>query len=202
MPVVTHLLTRAFDGLLKTSKQMKASQFAALPAAHVDALFVGDSITDAGEWGEWFPELRVANRGIGGDRTQDVLDRIDTLGRGQTVSLMIGTNDLGWGRKPAAIAEDFRTIVERILADSPSSTLLLNSVLPRTKAFATEILKLNEHYGAISESVGATYVDLWPRFSNPDRTLRRDLTSDNLHLNGAGYLEWADILRPLILRSL
>ena len=46
---------------------------------HADIVFVGDSITQAGEWAEFFPDLRVLNRGLNGDETADVLARIDDV---------------------------------------------------------------------------------------------------------------------------
>jgi lysophospholipase L1-like esterase len=42
----------------------------------------------------------------------------------------------------------------------------------------------------------AVYVDLWPALVGPDRALRKDATSDALHLNGNGYQIWVDLLRP------
>jgi len=44
-----------------------------------DVVFIGDSITDGAEWEDLFPSLKIANRGIGGDRTDGVLKRLDSI---------------------------------------------------------------------------------------------------------------------------
>jgi len=60
-----------------------------------ELVFVGDSITQFGEWSELFPEYRTANRGIAGDNTLTLSDRLAALGdlSQSTVVLMIGIND-------------------------------------------------------------------------------------------------------------
>src|SRR5688500_5427465 len=69
----------------------------------VDLLFLGDSITDAWRgrkeiWEKNFAPLKAANFGIGGDRTQHVLWRLqngefDGI-KPKVVMLMIGTNNV------------------------------------------------------------------------------------------------------------
>ena len=49
--------------------QSRISMFDSYPIRQGDVVFLGDSITEGGEWNEMFPERRVRNRGIGGDRT-------------------------------------------------------------------------------------------------------------------------------------
>src|SRR6185369_6092309 len=41
---------------------------------HADVVMVGDSITDGADWGEMFPGVSIANRGIDGDTTDGVLE--------------------------------------------------------------------------------------------------------------------------------
>lgn len=172
----------------------RRSQIEALPVPDVDLLFIGDSITDGGSWNEWFNsvELTTANRGVGGDRTTDVLARHGTLGAGRATFVMIGTNDLAWGTKPKDVAVNF----ERILDLLPLTALHIQSVLPRQAVFADVIEELNALYRNISDERGAHFVDLWPTFSTPNRALRPEFTNDNLHLNGAGYKAWVEQLRP------
>jgi lysophospholipase L1-like esterase len=63
---------------------------------------------------------------------------------------------------------------------------------------APTIRELNQRYAASAASAGGTYVDLWPSLAAPDGSLRSELTLDHLHLNGAGYQAWVDVLRPLL----
>ncbi|GIF13781.1 GDSL-type esterase/lipase family protein [Actinoplanes teichomyceticus] len=167
------------------------------PTARV--VFLGDSITEHGWWDELFPELPTVNRGIGGETTSDLLERLDdAIQSPLAVSLLIGTNDLHGprrGRDISGIAQRTEHIVRRIRQRAPEAPLLLNSVLPRT-GFAARIKQLNEHYRRIAADNGAVYVDLWPTFADQNENLRREYTKDNLHLLPAGYLAWAQVLRP------
>ena len=46
---------------------------------NADIVFVGDSITSNARWNEFFSGKAIYNRGISGDRTKDILSRIDTI---------------------------------------------------------------------------------------------------------------------------
>ena len=63
------------------------------------AVFLGNSITDGGEWNELLANPRVKNRGISGDRSSWMLDRLDLIVGGQPrkLFLLIVTNDLAAG---------------------------------------------------------------------------------------------------------
>ena len=149
---------------------------------------------------EEFPDLPTVNRGIGGETTTDLLERLDdAVVEPRAVSLLIGTNDLHGprsGRDLHSIAERARHIVARIRHRAPEAPLLVNSVLPRTALFAPRIRQLNEDYRRIAADHDATYVDLWPAFADAADNLRRRYTRDNLHLTPEGYRVWADVLRP------
>ena len=62
----------------------------------VDIVFAGDSITQAGEWTDFFPNLKIANRGVGSDTTHDLLRRLDSIisVNPKNVFVMIGINDI------------------------------------------------------------------------------------------------------------
>lgn len=47
----------------------RVSLFEQLPISSDDILFIGNSITDGGEWSELFQNSHVKNRGISGDTT-------------------------------------------------------------------------------------------------------------------------------------
>jgi lysophospholipase L1-like esterase len=186
--------------LLRRTKAARRSQFEQLTLAPDRVVFLGDSITEGGLWDEWFPSLSCVNRGIGGDTVGDVAGRLESaLNRPRCVSLLIGTNDLsglGPTRNVQRIAEQTRGLVESVRRASPDSVVLINSVMPRRRSMADAIEQLNTHYGQISDEAGATYVDLWPALADTSRALRREFTLDSLHLNGAGYRAWVEVLRP------
>ena len=187
---------------IRRSIAMRASQFERLPRRPGRVVFLGDSITEWGLWEEWFPELAVLNRGIGGDSVGGVQARLGTAIEDPTaVSLLIGTNDLGGmgqSRDVGRIATQARELIVSIRGLAPDATLLVNSVMPRTRSLAAPIQDLNHRYAAIATESGAKYVDLWPVLADRDGSMRDELTLDHLHLNGAGYEAWVAVLRPLL----
>ena len=194
-------LSRLFKPVLEKTKAMRLSQLAMLPVPPQSIVFLGDSITEQGMWHEWFPDLAVVNRGVGSDTVGGVLKRTaDVLHEPVAISLLIGTNDLGGiGRssKVADIADQVRDLVRLIEVTAPDARLVINSVMPRTPSFAAQIRELNQHYRAIARESGSEYVDLWPALADGER-LRRDYSTDSLHLNGAGYAAWVEVLGPVL----
>ena len=105
-------------------------------------VFLGDSITagwggkdNQPIWNKAFGAYTPANFGIGGDRTQHVLWRIQNgeLDGGikpKALVLMIGTNNVG-GDSPEGIAKGVTVIVETIRAKQPQAKILLLAVFPR-----------------------------------------------------------------------
>ncbi|WP_183093749.1 DUF459 domain-containing protein [Nocardioides stalactiti] len=178
--------------------------FQAVPVPPGRVLFIGDSITEGGLWPDLLPDLLTSNRGIGGEATYDLLERVDSaINDPVAVSLLIGTNDLHGPRElrsVAQVAQRFEEIVRRIRDRAPSTHLLVNSVMPRTELFRDRLREINEHYREIAARHDATYVDLWPTFADADGVIRPELTRDNLHLTPAGYLAWAEVLRPHLAR--
>ena len=75
-----------------------------------DVAFIGDSITYAGRWSEFFSfYIRVVNRGVGGDKTSDILDRLDSvLSTDPTKAyLMIGINDINQNVSISNVLENY-----------------------------------------------------------------------------------------------
>jgi lysophospholipase L1-like esterase len=163
-------------------------------------LFLGDSITEGGMWSDLFPDLPTSNRGIGGEASYDLLERLDrAINDPIAVSLMIGTNDLHGPRKErdtAKIANRTDEIIRRIRDLTPSAQVFVNSVLPRTGFFTEQIKDLNERNRESAARHGATFVDLWPVFADASGAIKPEYTRDNLHLTPAGYLAWTEVLRP------
>ena len=165
-------------------------------------LFLGDSLTEGGLWPDLLPELPTTNRGIGGEATYDLLERVDAaVNDPLAVSLLIGTNDRHGPRElrdVAQVATRTEEIVRRIRDRAPDALLLVNSVLPRTELFRDRIRELNALNQETAARHGATYVDLWPTFADDSGVIRPDYTRDGLHLTPAGYLAWAAALRPYL----
>ncbi|MBL8577149.1 MAG: hypothetical protein JNK47_07980 [Mesorhizobium sp.] len=177
--------------------QSRLDYFRQFPA--VGALvFVGDSLTEFGEWAEHFPEYRVANRGIGNDHTIGLAQRLGALGdlSQSTVILTIGVNDvLALRSQPSDIIARYQAIVGELM--SRSKAVVLQSTIPVTAPADT---RANVSFAEMNVAMQAScrdncsYLDL-AALRAEDGSLRSDMTIDGIHLNGAGYLAWAKALR-------
>lgn len=179
----------------------------------VDVLFLGDSITDAWRgkaaqptWDKHFAPLKAANFGIGGDRTEHVLWRIQNGElegiMPKAVVLMIGTNNTG-ANSAEQIAEGITVIVKTIREKSPQSKVLLLGVFPRDPKADTprreKIKKINEIISKLDDG-GKTvkYLDIGDKFLQSDGTLTKDIMPDFLHLSARGYEIWGEAILPTL----
>ncbi|MFC4242976.1 GDSL-type esterase/lipase family protein [Gryllotalpicola reticulitermitis] len=198
VPSLTAFGNRMLGRAILPQQRMRASQFEALPRPAADVVFLGDSITEYGLWNEWFPRLAVVNRGIAGDTSGGVLQRMHTaVGTQRVVSLLIGTNDLAIGVTPEKIAENVAAIIARITAGN-ETRVVLNSVMPRARSYRRPVRELNTVLSRVAADSGVTFLDLWPALAGPDGAIRSEFSGDRLHLTGAGYRAWLERLRPHI----
>ncbi len=178
--------------------RLRMDLFAATPLAAGDIVFLGDSITEGAEWNELFPGLPVRDRGISGDTTAGVLARLGmvTASRPAAVFLLVGTNELASAPDPAPGLARQREIIARIRRESPDTRVFVQSLLPRAAAYRERIESYNDALRGICREAGVVFIDLYPAFLASDGSLRDELTFDELHLNGAGYRRWQELLRP------
>ena len=171
------------------------------PADLDGVLFLGDSLTEHGDWAAAFPDLQVVNAGRSGDTTTDVLERLDEVVQAapEVVVLMAGTNDLHRRATVEQVVRGLENILVTLHRELPVTRLIVQSVLPREPERAEFVHQTNIHLRQFSPTVKAEYLDLWPEFADDDGALKTEYTDDRLHLNPAGYSAWADQLRPLLI---
>jgi lysophospholipase L1-like esterase len=155
-------------------------------------VFVGDSITAAGRWERFFPEVRSSNFGVDGDCSEDVLRRLGPVveSKPRKLFLMIGTNDLGRGYGEDSIVANVAAILDRLRAALPDCLMYLQSVLPREAVYSDRVRSLNRRYAEVARERGVSFIDLFGLFADDDGGLRGALTEDGLHLVDAGYEVW------------
>jgi len=182
--------------------------FSLAPHSQHQIVFLGDSITDEGDWSKLFPDLSVINRGIGGDTTLGVLNRLDQVIELQPsqIFLMIGTNDLCFNRSIPDTMTNYRKILSRLHTELPNTKIYIQSVLPfnetifPSRALRTNgnIKQLNVQIKKLAQEYSDPYIDLVPAFSGDDGRLPRQYTSDGLHLSDAGYSLWREQIKDII----
>ena len=178
----------------------------------VDVLLVGDSITIqwGASWAKQFPDRKAVNIGIGGDKTQNVLWRLDHGGveglKPKAIVLMIGNNNMFFTPETgvAAAAKGVETCARNLREKFPDAELIVAKILPchaPKSRFYEDILLTNAEIEKLN--LGADpkirVLDLTADFLNADGTIKKALyTPDNIHLSPEGYAAYAARLKPLL----
>lgn len=184
----------------------KSSHFRTLPAKKGATIFLGDSITDMGEWWEIRGNNRTINRGISSDITFGLLARLDEIIRHEpdTVFILIGINDIARGFPTSVILANLERLVKGINDPLPTTEIVLQSVLPTNPDFPqfknhqgreNHILAVNEGIKELAAQYKLKLIDLHQHFVNEEGYMQKRFTEDGLHLNGKGYAHWNQLLR-------
>lgn len=166
-----------------------------------DVVFIGDSITDQAEWEDLFPSLKIANRGIGGDRTDGILKRLDSIlsTSADRAFIMVGINDFGKKRGLDEVFNDYKTIVHT-LSNHGMKVYIQSTILSgeRLKKLNKKISALNERLQQLSiQNSSIVYVDLNARLAK-NSLLNNKYSRDGVHLNANGYAVWKEIISSYI----
>lgn len=208
--LITSLISTAQNSRFGAYYDQRVSLFEKLPDTPGEIIFLGNSITDGCEWAELFNDPRVKNRGISGDVTAGVLNRLTEVTRSQptAIFLLIGTNDLARNVPFDTIFSNICQIVKKIQQQSPATRLYVQSILPVNDAFTNfkthvdktaSIKKLNTLVKDFCAANSCYYIDLFKTIviEGTDKLDPR-FTNDGLHLTGDGYSKWADVIRTFV----
>jgi lysophospholipase L1-like esterase len=141
-----------------------------------------------------FPQYNVINRGFGGSQIADCTyfaDRIVISYRPSVIVLHAGANDLGAGKTPSQVYDNYRAFVEKVHSALPQTPIAFLSINP-TPARWAQADKQKETNGLIQRYIAGknelAYLDQWDALLGPDGQPRADLhIADRLHPNAEGY---------------
>ncbi|MFD1217297.1 glycoside hydrolase family 3 N-terminal domain-containing protein [Microbulbifer celer] len=182
-----------------------------LEKGNVDLLMIGDSITEGWEkagkkvWDEYYADRNAVNLGYGGDRTENLLWRLQNgeLDGIQPKAgvVMIGTNNTGHRREdPELVAAGVRAVLDELRDRQPQMKILLLSIFPRDPEPGTQMRKINLAVNDIIEGYAdgehIFYQEIYSEFLEKDGTLSESIMPDYLHPNEAGYEIWAEAMEP------
>jgi lysophospholipase L1-like esterase len=169
-------------------------------------MFIGNSITEGANWKKLLKDSTIINRGISGDITFGVLNRVEDVIKRKPSKLfiLIGINDLFKEIPDEVILQNILSFIRQVKSGSTKTTLFIQSILPVNKSFKnfpknydkedhivtinTQLKKLNKHFGY-------TYIDLYNQFTDANLQLDEKYSYDGLHLNTSGYLHWVEIIK-------
>jgi len=165
-------------------------------------VLVGDSLS------LWFPAELMStdrfwlNQGISGDTTAGVLQRLSTFDqtRPDTIYVMAGINDLRRGATDAEVLNNLRQIMRQLKQAHPQAKVIVHSILPtRLSALPTDrIRRLNYAIAIAAQEESVFFLNLQPSFMDDNGILRRDLTTDGIHLNPQGYRTWESVMASIL----
>jgi lysophospholipase L1-like esterase len=190
----------------------------------VDLLMIGDSITHGwgglsakAIWEEYYELRNAVNLGYIGDRTENVLWRlqngeIDHI-QPKLALLMIGTNNSnGKECSPEQIADGIKAIVRTLRARLPNTKILILSIFPRgnaeMKRANAPVAAYNDQWAKCDEASRIAsqmadgmmihFLNVNHVFLNEQGELTRDIMPDLLHPKTKGYRLWAEAMEPTI----
>jgi lysophospholipase L1-like esterase len=179
-------------------------------------IFIGDSITQGWEgagrevWERYYAPRKAINLGIGGDRTQHVLWRLDNGNlegiEPKAAVVMIGTNNSnGEDNSVEQIADGVTAIVKKLREKLPSTKVLLVAIFPRSENPSPQrgkILQVNQIIRKLADNQNVFWVDFGHKFVKSNGAIPAELMPDYLHLSPAGYQIWAESIESRLARIL
>ncbi|MDQ2077694.1 GDSL-type esterase/lipase family protein [Marinimicrobium sp. ABcell2] len=203
---------------LQEYEWMSIERWQSMHAAHTDIartedvelLLLGDSITEG--WPEALLEeylgaYRIANFGIGGDRTENVLWRLENGAVGQlqprAVSLLIGVNNFGLADHPAEdVYLGVSALVEKLLDVFPTADILVHTIFPYQESpehpDRARLERTNAMIRGLADRERVHLLDIGAQLVDDQGHISPDIMPDYLHLSEAGYRIWAEHLTPAL----
>jgi lysophospholipase L1-like esterase len=158
-------------------------------------VMLGDSITEYGNWNELLNRNNILNRGICGDTTKGVLQRMEYLGsEPKYCFLMIGINDLAAKETVQNVFNNYLKIINTL--QSKKITPIIQSTLLTDHGPIIDNKKvelLNEKLKEFSKERNINFIDLNKKLA-PNGVLLKKYTTDGIHLNTQGYIIWRNEL--------
>jgi len=181
----------------------------------IDVYFLGDSIVR--RWGATdYPELlanwrknffgwNAANFGWGGDRTQNILWRLnhgelDNV-HPKVVVLLAGTNNIDGHTSAGEITKGIEAIVATVRSKAPEAKIIVTGILPRNDDMeAMRVIdEVNENLAKLADGGAIRYLSINGRLADGQgRLLEGMMNADKLHPTVKAYQIWADALKPIL----
>ncbi|MDD4279737.1 MAG: GDSL-type esterase/lipase family protein [Candidatus Sumerlaeales bacterium] len=172
-------------------------------------VFLGDSITDRFPIDEVFPNgikgKTVWNRGIGGDRIEGVLERLDISVmdlQPSELHVLIGGNDVLWpvDYTKGNLTEGYRRLFRSLKVLVPSAKIYAYTLPPldehadRLGTCVQEVVIANEQLKDVCRTERIECRDLYASLATPEGHFKHGMTMDGIHLSRIGYLNWIDLI--------
>jgi lysophospholipase L1-like esterase len=170
-----------------------------------DIVFLGNSIIFWGEWAELLDMPHIKNRGIPGDTSFGLLERLDevTSGRPAKIFILIGINDIARNFPDSITIRNYQRMIKQIKQVSPKTKIYFHTMLPTNSSFGKLkdhykndcVVKLNARLKQLARLEDITIIDLYSHFADAAGNLPAKYSFDGVHLNKEGYDIWVSVLK-------
>lgn len=178
------------------------------PISPKDIVMVGNSLTEnGGNWSKRLNKKNIRNRGIIGDEALGICQRLFQIlpGTPQKLFLMAGINDVSHDLSTDSVVTLITKVIEKIQTESPRTKLYIQSLLPINESFGryktmigkTDLIpEINRKLEALAKEKKIPFIHLFPLFTEKNsNVMRKELTTDGLHLTEEGYRIWSKALK-------
>jgi lysophospholipase L1-like esterase len=197
------------DGTCAVYEAKQATFNEALLARKPELVFLGDSITS--RWPQelleqHFGAYRPVNLGVGGDRVQNVIWRMQRTQLEATplkvLVLLIGTNNVSSAFPPEETAGGIQKLVKMVEEKAPEAKVLILGVFPRGPAIHAprnaSVDALNAKLKDLADGKKVFYLDVGPSLAEPDGSISLEVMPDQLHVALPGFLRWMEAMKPTL----
>jgi lysophospholipase L1-like esterase len=181
--------------------------FEILPKDTNEVIMLGNSLTHHFEWNEVFKNVNIKNRGIMGDISKGVLQRLDNIldSKPKKIFIEIGINDLLQGFTVDNVFQNYIKIIQKISLKSPKTKIYMQNVLPTDWCIYNTYVPVIDRINILNKQLldycssnNLTYIDLFSKFQYKNKLNPIYDCGDHLHLSGVGYLEWCKLIKDYI----
>lgn len=193
-----------------TNRLQELNQRVKDSGGRAEVIFIGDSITQGWEgsgkevWAKYYAHRHALNLGIGSDRTQHVLWRLDHGNldglHPKVAVVLIGVNNLPHDTdSPRMVLEGVTAVVAKLRAKLPETKVLLLGIFPFREDFHPQRAKgllVNQALHKLDDGKWVHYLDFGHIFIEPDGRIAKTMMPDFVHLTPNGYRLWAEVMEP------
>jgi lysophospholipase L1-like esterase len=186
----------------------QVARFRQEPMTTGGTILLGNSLTEYGDWKKLLGDSGVVNRGIAGDNTFGILERLDDVIARRPGELFIetGFNDIAQDIPIGTILTNIVVIMGKVRLACPGVKIYVTSVSLSNgdaKKDYPEVIgkngvgkELNQALKEEVEDAGGVFIDLRSAVEDGNGELdHRYARADGIHLNSAGYAIWAGLIK-------
>ncbi len=166
----------------------------------MDVAFLGDSLTDGYDVKNYYPQYKVTNRGIGGDTTFDLENRLQVSLfdlKPKVATILIGANNFD------TMFNNYENILVSIKENLPNTKIVILSLTAMGGEYwgknNQKATYNNVKIKMLAKKYGYYFVDLYtPLFDLSTGEIRAEYTTDGGHLTPKGYEVLTATITPVL----